>query len=136
MPAINKAPPIKAVSFSNSMKAKCAFAESKSCGICIVRIKISKSNARSKHDSFMYFFRMMLMLAAIRQAPVNRIIKPPPGMNEVSIPLKKSLTMKWFMPIMPNGIANRMRPAVESNVLFVCIFKVLGFQVIDKQHFV
>lgn len=60
----------------------------------MVRIKISRSNANSRHDSFMYFFNIILMLAAIRQAPVNKIINPPPGMKEVSNPLKKSLTIK------------------------------------------
>lgn len=67
----------------------------------------------------------MLMDAARSKIPVNTIVNPPPGMNDVSIPLKKSTTKKWLMPIVPKGTANSIRAMVVWSEL---VFILFGFR--------
>ena len=82
----------------------------------------TKSKAASKkHDNLISLLVMMLILAAIRNIPVRIMEKPPPGTNEVSIPLKKSTITKWLIPIIPNGRANRIRPMVLRSRLLLFI---------------
>lgn len=76
----------------------------------------------------MYFFNIMLIDAAKRRTPVKTIVKPPPGMKEVNIPLKKSTTKKWLIPIIPKGKANSTRAIVVCNELLG--FILFGFRCI------
>ena len=78
----------------------------------MVNIKISNNKASNKQDSFIYFLKMILILAAIRAIPVRIIVKLVPGIKELSIPVRKSTIIKWFRPKTANGKANRILPIV------------------------
>lgn len=92
----------------------------------MVKMKRPRSIVSNQHEMTMYFLNIMLIDAATKRTPVNTTVNPPPGIIEVSIPLKKSTTKKWFTPITPKGMAKRIRAMVVCNELFV--FMLVGFR--------
>jgi hypothetical protein len=55
---------------------------------------MNKRIANRMQEILMYFFKIILMLAAINAIPVRIIVKLVPGINELSIPVKKSTIRK------------------------------------------
>ena len=68
--------------------------------------------ASEKQTTLMNLFRMINIEAAIKKAPVNNIVYPPPGKNDDIIPRNVSVIKKWFSPIIPKGSAKRILPIV------------------------
>lgn len=78
----------------------------------MLTIKMNNNIAKSMHESLMYFLNIILMLAAINAIPVSIMVKLVPGINEFSIPVKKSTIIKWFNPKTAKGKANKILPMV------------------------
>ena len=60
----------------------------------MVTIKRNNKPASEKQTTLMNLFRMIHIEAAIKKAPVNKIVNPPPGKNEDIIPRKVSVIKK------------------------------------------